>query len=96
MQHSRPGSTVVIRVDRAGAGAVRLQVIDEGSGISAEALPHIFERFYREDASRSRDTGGTGLGLAICKSIAEAAGGAIEVRSVVGQGTTVRVTFSAA
>jgi signal transduction histidine kinase len=68
-------------------------VTDRGDGIGPEALPHIFERFYREDTSRSRETGGTGLGLAICKSIVDAAGGIIEVESTVGVGTRVMVTF---
>ena len=69
---------------------------DQGEGIGPEALPHIFERFYREDTSRSRETGGTGLGLAICKSIVDAAHGAIRVESRQGQGTTVEVTFPTA
>ena len=73
-----------------------LEVQDVGSGIAPEALPHIFERFYREDRSRSRETGGTGLGLSICKSIVEAAGGSIAVESSLEQGTRVLVTFSAA
>ncbi len=68
-----------------------LTVQDEGSGIAPEALPHVFERFYREDRSRSRETGGAGLGLAICKAVVEAAGGVIGIRSTPEVGTTVRV-----
>jgi signal transduction histidine kinase len=68
---------------------------DYGSGIGKETPPHIFERFYREDSSRSHNTGGTGLGLAICKSIADRAGASIRVASKTGEGTTVTVVFSA-
>ncbi|HUY34514.1 MAG TPA: ATP-binding protein [Pirellulales bacterium] len=68
---------------------VILRVTDSGGGISADDLPHIFERFYRGDKSRHRDDPncGNGLGLSICQSIVEAHGGAIEVESVVSRGT---------
>jgi signal transduction histidine kinase len=93
IQHSKPASSVSLWVRQKVSGGVSLEVVDRGNGIGPEALPHIFERFYREDTSRSRETGGTGLGLAICKSIVDAAAGTIEVESTVGMGTTVRVTF---
>ncbi len=92
IQHSAPGMVVTVSVFREGRSAV-LRVRDTGEGISAEALPHVFERFYRQDASRSRKTGGTGLGLAISKSIVDAAGGAISLTSHAGQGTEATVTF---
>jgi signal transduction histidine kinase len=63
-------------------------VVDTGVGIAAEDLPHIFDRFYRADRSRSRHGGGAGLGLAIVKWIAEAHGGQVSVASVPGQGST--------
>jgi signal transduction histidine kinase len=93
IQHSKPASLVSLFAKRDASGRVSLEVTDRGDGIGPEALPHIFERFYREDTSRSRETGGTGLGLAICKSIVDAAGGIIEVESTVGVGTRVMVTF---
>jgi signal transduction histidine kinase len=78
--------------DRA-ARSVQLAVQDFGLGIAPENLAHVFERFYREDRSRSRQTGGAGLGLAICKSIVEGAGGVLQIESKVDVGTTVCATF---
>jgi two-component system phosphate regulon sensor histidine kinase PhoR len=72
-----------------------LKVMDTGMGIPPEAQPHIFERFYRVDKARSRKSGGSGLGLSIVRSIVERNGGTITVDSVVGQGTTFTVYFSA-
>ncbi len=67
-----------------------LAVIDTGVGISADDLPHVFERFWRADRSRSSYSGGSGIGLAIAKSLVELQGGKIEVESKLNQGTTFR------
>lgn len=84
--------SVEARPDASGASAV-LIVADRGPGIAERHLPHIFERFYRADASRSKGLGGTGLGLSLVKHIAERAGGRAEVRSREGFGTTMTVTI---
>ena len=70
-----------------------LTVRDNGIGISAEHLPHIFDRFYRSDSSRTRKYGGSGLGLSITKSIVDAHGGEIKVKSRLGEGTAFIVTL---
>ena len=76
---------------RAEHGGVLLTVADTGQGIPAEDIPHLFERFYRVDKSRSRIQGRNGLGLAICKAIVDAHGGTIDVASQAGVGTTFTV-----
>jgi len=76
-------------------GEAKVTVSDTGIGISAEHLPHIFDRFYRVDKARNREDGGTGLGLAIVKSLAEAHGGWVEVASTPGEGTSFMVFLPA-
>jgi len=95
LRYTPPGESATVRV-AAFDGGVTVEVADHGSGISAEHLPHLFERFYRVDKARSHEFGGAGLGLSIVKSLAEAHGGRVEVRSAVGQGSTftVRLPFS--
>jgi signal transduction histidine kinase len=67
---------------------VRLSVEDTGVGIPARDLPRIFERFYRVDRARSRETGGTGLGLSIARHVAQQHGGRLEAVSELGRGST--------
>ena len=81
------GGIVSITLEPADAIHLALVVEDNGVGIPSEELPHIFERFYRTDASRSRRTGGFGLGLAIVHDLVTAMGGSVNVTSTVGQGT---------
>lgn len=92
LKYSDQGSTVSIDV-RAEKNNIVIIVSDEGRGIPEEDLPHIFERFYRVDKSRSRNSGGTGLGLAIAKEIVEAHGGSIYAASEYGKGTNMIITL---
>jgi signal transduction histidine kinase len=98
IQHSFAGSEVLVTVCRPESSkhVATLEVKDFGAGISPDSLPHVFERFFREDPSRSRNTGGVGLGLAICKNIVERAGGSIQIQSAKGQGTIITVSFPSA
>ncbi|MER5196294.1 ATP-binding protein [Streptomyces sp. NPDC002755] len=82
--HTAPGTTVTARVQRRGPWLC-VDVQDNGQGIPADLLPHVFERFARGDSARSRTTGSTGLGLAIVQAVATAHGGAVTVDSVPGQ-----------
>jgi signal transduction histidine kinase len=68
-----------------------IRVSDTGIGIPEGKLPRIFERFYRVDKARSKETGGTGLGLSIAKHVAENHGGRVEVESALGEGSTFTV-----
>ncbi|MEU5594051.1 HAMP domain-containing sensor histidine kinase [Streptomyces sp. NPDC020298] len=83
-KHTPPGTTIIARVQRRGPWMC-VDVEDNGQGIQPDLLPHVFERFARGDAARSRATGSTGLGLAIVQAVATAHGGAVTVDSVPGQ-----------
>lgn len=94
IQYAGEGATIRVEVMRDGRRA-RLVVSDNGPGIDAEHLPHIFDRFYRIDSARRRSTGGTGLGLAIVKEIVAAHGGRVEVQSEPGRETSFTITLPA-
>lgn len=94
VRHSEPGAEVQIEIEEM-ESSCRVRIIDKGSGISCVDLPHVFERFFRSDASRSRSTGGFGLGLSIAKAIVENLDGTIQLSSLPGAGTTVEVTLQA-
>ena len=92
IQHTQAGGHIVLRSELESDDAVVIEVIDGGTGIHAADLPHVFERFYRTDQSRSQGIVGTGLGLAITRTIVEAHGGTVEVASDgLGKGTSVTV-----
>jgi len=86
--HTPPGGTVELAACTEGA-TIRIDVTDTGVGIPAEALPKVFDRFFRVDPSRSQASGGTGLGLAIVQGIVSLHGGSAEIASQPGLGTTV-------
>jgi signal transduction histidine kinase len=90
LRYTGAGGHVDVVVGTAG-GAACLAVKDTGTGIGAADLPHVFERFYRADAARNRDSGGTGLGLAIAQELVAAHGGTIEAESTPGEGSTFTV-----
>lgn len=90
LRYTPPGEGATVRVIRTDAEVI-VEVEDRGSGISAEHLPHLFDRFYRVDKARSREFGGAGLGLSIVKTLVEAHGGRVEVRSEVGKGSVFTV-----
>lgn len=86
-------SEIRIEAFRADGCHVQIVVTDDGPGIPAEDLPHVFDRFYRVDSSRQRTTGGSGLGLAIARRLVEAHGGTIAIDSGAEPGTSVRLTL---
>ena len=86
------GGRIVLRAELEGDEELMISIIDDGIGIDAADLPHVFDRFYRTDQARDRRIGGSGLGLAIARAIIEAHGGTIAVKSDgLGQGATVTI-----
>ena len=90
IKYTGPGGAVLLTVIAQGGKAV-LEVVDNGIGIPSEALPRVFERFFRVDEARSRELGGAGLGLSIVRSICAAHGGGVEAFSTPGHGSRLRV-----
>ncbi len=90
LQYNRPGGTIDVRIEPRG-GSLVVTVSDTGIGIPQAEQSRIFERFYRVDTARSRETGGTGLGLSIVRHAVERHGGTIAVESLLGEGTTFTV-----
>ena len=90
--HTPPETAAHVRVTAAGGSAV-IEVIDEGPGLTAEHLEHVYQRFYRTDTHRSRARGGVGLGLSIVSAITEAHHGIASVSSEPGKGATFRITL---
>ncbi|HXX95183.1 MAG TPA: heavy metal sensor histidine kinase, partial [Planctomycetota bacterium] len=95
LAHTPKGGRITLAAHRHN-GSVQVEVTDTGCGIPAEHLPHVFDRLYRVDRSRTAATGGAGLGLAIVKSIAELHGGTAAISSETGKGTRVTLVFPGA
>ena len=93
LKFSRDDGEIIVRAARRG-NVLEIRVEDEGIGIPPADLPHIFERFYRVEKARSRDSGGTGLGLSIVKHIVGLHGGSVRAESALGQGTAIVLSFS--
>ena len=94
IKYNHSGGKLTVRLGREEDNAI-LEVSDTGMGIPEEAIEHVFERFYRVDKARSRQTGGSGLGLAIVRSIVQRNRGIITLNSTLGKGTTFTVSFPA-
>jgi two-component system OmpR family sensor kinase len=95
-KYTPTGGLVELHAQQTSAHIVSISVRDTGQGIPAEALPHVFDRFYRADPARSRSperVGGNGLGLSIARELVEAQGGTITIQSLPGHGTTVTLRF---
>ena len=95
INYNYPGGEVRLDVELVDA-SVRISVSDDGIGIASADIPRIFERFYRVDKARSRQTGGTGLGLSIVRNTVERAGGQVTVESELGKGSVFTLIFPAA
>lgn len=93
LRHTPPGGIIVFEAQMQADGQVALAVADTGMGISPEDLPHVFDRFFRGDSSRARETGGAGLGLALVRELVGAMGGSVAAESTIGRGSRFTVTL---
>jgi len=96
VKYSPVGETIAVHVRRDGANRIVVEIQDRGPGIPVEDQHKIFDRFYRVDKARWRESGGAGLGLAIAKWAVEAHGGSLTLESNVGTGSTFRISLPAA
>ena len=96
VRYTPAGGDVHVVADQGIDGCLLIEVRDSGSGIAAEHLPRLTERFYRVDRSRSRESGGTGLGLAIVKHVMQRHGGSLSISSELGQGSCFKLVLPAA
>ena len=87
IRYTPSGGAVTVSAELEGTSKVRVTITDSGEGIQPEALPYVFDRFYRADPSRARATGGTGLGLTISRQLVQAHGGTIRAESTKGEGS---------
>jgi len=94
IKYGRDGGTLRLRAEQSGE-KIRIEIADSGIGIKAENLPQLFQEFFREKRSETRDIDGNGLGLAIVKRLAERVGGQVEVESTLGVGSLFRVILRA-
>ncbi|MBM4372660.1 MAG: cell wall metabolism sensor histidine kinase WalK, partial [Deltaproteobacteria bacterium] len=92
LRHTDDGGHIHVGVTLPAPGLAEIAFSDDGEGIPLRVLPRIFERFYRADSSRARDSGGTGLGLSIVRHLVGAMGGEAWAQSTLGEGTTIRFT----
>jgi signal transduction histidine kinase len=95
IRYTPDGGTITLKAERTG-GSVALTVTDEGEGIAAEHLPHIFDRFYKTASAKGIASRGSGLGLSIVKAVVARHGGRVSAESAVGRGTTIRLELPAA
>lgn len=95
IRHTPAGGTVTLTARTAEHGSLHtvIEVRDTGEGISEDDLPHVFQRFWRADRSRTRETGGTGLGLAIVRQIVQAHGGSVQAQSTPGSGSAFTISL---
>jgi len=96
LRHTQDGGHIHVAASSRNDGRAVVEFSDDGEGIPSRALPRVFERFYRADASRDRDAGGTGLGLAIVRHLVHAMDGEVSAQSELGRGTTIRFTLRVA